>query len=436
MDTIWHAIPHLQMIFLPRILEAIAIREFMDIVVVRRYKRQVYYIIWYPVFVLWLYAVSLLAIPEPAELLVNMLFSLFTVSLLYTGSKVQYLAAAVIAIAGNKLFDIFMTQGYALLFHIDIKSVAANSVELFGVIMLTKLTEMLLVKIMRGIVGCRRIKGLKNEDYFLYFLMPIVSVVVMNLLFADCVRHGTMSDILMYAMLGIVVLDIAIFHMMHRMESYYKSESNLRVLYSQATAQMENIAAVEQTHKRLRQISHGITTQLSAIETLLRHHKYQEAEDYLKSITDTVKQDMLPIHTNNVVVDALLNQKYILAHAKGIKMQFDIQDLQNLRIRTTDMVSILSNGLNNAIEACQAVEGNRMIELKIINGDSELLISIQNTVRQDIAIEGSLIPTSKADKFHHGLGLEGINAVVKRYNGTLFLECENRIFKLIAVINS
>lgn len=436
MDTIWHAIPHLQMIFLPRILEAIAIREFMDIVVVRRYKRQVYYIIWYPVFVLWLYAVSLLAIPEPAELLVNMLFSLFTVSLLYTGSKVQYLAVAVIEIAGNKLFDIFMTQGYALLFHIDIKSVAANSVELFGVIMLTKLTEMLLVKIMRGIVGCRRIKGLKNEDYFLYFLMPIVSVVVMNLLFADCVRHGTMSDILMYAMLGIVVLDIAIFHMMHRMESYYKSESNLRVLYSQATAQMENIAAVEQTHKRLRQISHGITTQLSAIETLLRHHKYQEAEDYLKSITDTVEQDMLPIHTNNVVVDALLNQKYILAHAKGIKMQFDIQDLQNLRIRTTDMVSILSNGLNNAIEACQAVEGNRMIELKIINGDSELLISIQNTVRQDIAIEGSLIPTSKADKFHHGLGLEGINAVVKRYNGTLFLECENRIFKLIAVINS
>lgn len=434
MDIFGALIPQIQMIILPKLLEAITIREYMDIVAVRKYQKQAYYIAWYPVFALWLYAVSILQAPIIVSIILNVLFSAATMMLLYQGKWYQKVAVAVTAVIGVVILDYLFLEGFLLLLGSKFAEVGSTSVEMFSTIMLTKLTEMLAVKIARGIIGYRRIKGLKAEDYFLYFLMPIVSIGVMDMLFIDCIGHGEASTSLTYAILGIVILDIAIFHMMHRMEKYYQAEGDMRVMNLQMTAQMDNIREIEQTHKRIRQISHGITTQLSAIETLLRHHKYAEAEDYLKSITDTVEQDILPIHTNNVVVDALLNQRYILARSKGIKMRFDIQDLQTIKIRTTDLVSIISNGLNNAIEACEAVTGNKIIELKILNAEEELLISIQNTVESDIVVDGDRIPTSKDDKLNHGFGLEAIRLVLERYHGKMFLECENHIFKLITVL--
>ncbi len=434
MNVVEYIIPQMQMIFLPKILEAIAIREFMDIVAVRKYQKQIYYIAWYPLFVLWMYAVSEIPAAGMVKLACNTLFALLTLLLLYAGQWYKHLLTAAAVIAGNRLFDIVFAHGFAWILEGRFAAASQGSISLFGMVMLTKLTEMLAVKILRGIVGYRRINGLRKEDHFIYFLIPIISILVMDVLVIDCIGHGMVSVSRACAMVGIVILDIAFFHMMHRMEMYYKSESDLRAMNSHMTAQMDNIAAVEQTHKRIRQISHGITTQLSAIETLLRHQKYQEAEEYLKSITDTVEQDMLPIHTNDVVVDALLNHRYILARSKNIKMQFDIQDLQGIRLRTTDMVSILSNALNNAIEACDKVKGSRVIELKILNSDSELLISVQNTVEQDVVITGNTIPTSKEDKFSHGLGLEGIHTVVERCGGKMFLECKDGIFKLVVVL--
>lgn len=431
MNAVEYIIPSILMAFLPRLLETIAIRDFMDIVAIRKYQKQGYYIAWYPLFVVWIYVVSMLSVPNILKLVLNIVFSFITMEVLYIGKWYRLFLVAAAIMIGNWLFDLLFISCVSWISGEIYRNMSPEDVRLFCVVMLTKLTEMLIAKILLGIVGHRRISDLKREDQFIYFLIPVISILAVDGLMLDCIDHGTVSINLASVILGIVILDIAFFHMMHRMEFYYKSESDLRALNSHMAAQMESIAAVEQTHKKIRQISHGITTQLSAIETLLRHQKYQEAKEYLRSITDTIEQDILPIHTNNVVVDALLNQRYIMARSKNIKMQFDIQDLQDIKICTPDMVSILSNALNNAIEACEKVTGNRLIELKIINNDHELFISIQNTVEEDVQIIGNTLPTSKKDKLNHGLGLGGIKSVVDRCGGKLFIECKNRIFKLV-----
>ena len=143
---------------------------------------------------------------------------------------------------------------------------------------------------------------------------------------------------------------------------------------------------------------------------------------------------MLPIHTNNVVVDAILNQKYTMATSKNIRMYFDIQDMQDCKVDVMAMVSLLSHGLNNAIEACEKVEGDKVIELRILNEERELIISIENTVEQDVVITDSAIPTTKKDKDNHGIGLESIKNIVEQFGGQVFLESANKTFKLLIVL--
>ena len=166
MDVVEYVIPHMQMLFLPRILETIAIRECMDIVAIRRYKKQVYYIAWYPVFVLWMYMVSALPVTNSMKLFINMLFILLTLIILYENQWYRNILIAAVITIGNRLFDIVFAQGFVLLMGDRFRNMESGSIEMFCMVMLTKLTEMLIIKIARGIVGYRRIQILKKEDYF------------------------------------------------------------------------------------------------------------------------------------------------------------------------------------------------------------------------------------------------------------------------------
>lgn len=67
--------------------------------------------------------------------------------------------------------------------------------------------------------------------------------------------------------------------------------------------------------------------------------------------------DRNAIDTNNVIVNTILNEKYNEMMDKGIIFVFRINDLSSIKIEDEDLVVILSNLLDNAIEACQKCEG-------------------------------------------------------------------------------
>ncbi len=172
---------------------------------------------------------------------------------------------------------------------------------------------------------------------------------------------------------------------------------------------------------------------------LLVNEKYDKARDYLSEISDTVEQNVLPVHTNNVVIDAVLNQMFIIAASKKITMNFNIQDLEKLMMNVSDLATILNNGINNAIEACEKLPPGkpRLIEIQISNEERELIISIRNTtVEKELQIVNNTLLTTKPDAVNHGLGIESIKSAVKKYDGKLFLECQNYNFHLLAAFKA
>ena len=54
-----------------------------------------------------------------------------------------------------------------------------------------------------------------------------------------------------------------------------------------------------------------------------------------------------------MIIDAILNSKYKETLDKGIVFIFQINDLSGIKMCDEDIVVILSNLLNNAIEACE-----------------------------------------------------------------------------------
>ena len=68
---------------------------------------------------------------------------------------------------------------------------------------------------------------------------------------------------------------------------------------------------------------------------------------------------MQNVDVNHPILNVVLNQKYRLAKRKDISFLFYANDLSDLWLEEQDAVSLLSNLLDNAIEACGKLESGR-----------------------------------------------------------------------------
>lgn len=124
------------------------------------------------------------------------------------------------------------------------------------------------------------------------------------------------------------------------------------------------------------------------------------------------------INTNNVIVNAVLNSKYQEMIEKGILFVFRVNDLAEICISDEDVVTILSNLLNNAIEACEKSDDRKIIRLKFIKKDSKIIIAVKNTFNQPIRYEDGEIGTSKLlDSEEHGVGIKNVERILEKYGG-------------------
>jgi len=121
---------------------------------------------------------------------------------------------------------------------------------------------------------------------------------------------------------------------------------------------------IREEHKAIAGIEHEYKNHMTIISSLAASRKIEELNEYLSEMKESATTVDV-IDTGNAVCSALFNAKYAEAARKGIRVRFDISNLEDLAIEDEEMVIILSNLFNNAIEACEKCQSKKIIELKI-----------------------------------------------------------------------
>jgi len=115
----------------------------------------------------------------------------------------------------------------------------------------------------------------------------------------------------------------------------------------------------------------------------------------------------------------------------NINFEYKINNVENLNIDDVDLSSVFSNILNNAIEACERMPINNRKILLIVNSRSNVLaIEISNTYSGIVRKDGSRFKTIKGNDRDHGLGMNNLKEIVKKYNGIFNTEHDEKIFKV------
>ena len=162
---------------------------------------------------------------------------------------------------------------------------------------------------------------------------------------------------------------------------------------------------------------HDFRHHMVMIRNLLENRDLDKLESYLSEIESTVRK-VQPVSTSQNVVAGVLTGHYIqLAEKSGIDMRTKLEIGCDINISDADLCAILSNLLENAIEACQRQsDKKRFISLSIGQTGSILSIRMENSTDGMIRERYGAFLSSKAEG-RKGYGLESVRAAAKRYGG-------------------
>ena len=264
-------------------------------------------------------------------------------------------------------------------------------------------------------------------------LFPVISLFTLLLLQQVALHQSPKPIAIIFNSIGLVIANAALFYLLIHVEKDEKAKAENIILQRQISEQMETAHALLDAHREQRKLTHDFRHHIDVLNGLLLQNQTNEAYQYINEIysSDELYQQML--NTGNPFVDVILNRKYAIASKEKISMNFVLDDLTEFPLTHEETVVVLSNLIDNAIEACKKVTDKRHIEVKITRAGMGLLLSIGNTVKEDVE-STILLETTKESPLLHGYGVHNVSLILARYKCTPAIVCKDRWFQFSALI--
>lgn len=276
---------------------------------------------------------------------------------------------------------------------------------------------------------------LKGAEWLRFIIFPIFSILVLCAMAwtsggNDNFKVGNIDFIIAF---GLVAINIIVFYLVCdilKRERRIREDDMFRI---KVRNQTELYKALYTNYEKQRKKAHEYKNQVLCMEGLLKKKQYDELEKYIDNISGKLSGERSCIRTNNALVDAIINTKYKEMEEKGILCVLVLTELGGLPMEDDDVVVILSNLLNNAIEACEKCE-KKTVKIKLVKEDNDIVISVKNTYNGVIKKDCNDFVSTKDDTDGHGFGIKNIRESVSKYGGTCSITYDDIEFSFSILI--
>lgn len=198
----------------------------------------------------------------------------------------------------------------------------------------------------------------------------------------------------------------------------YKREKQIYTLRSDYSAVKEQLAVQFQTSKRLKKIRHDIKNHLMSAAMLIDSGETDKARELLSEISENADklQPVLSETTGNSLIDAVVAYKAAVCESKDLKFTYSLELLPEIKTPLSDISSVLSNLLDNAIEAAEKAETGT-VSLRVFAYKNYITIIVKNTFSQVYRQDTGRLFSKKTDSDSHGLGMEIVSEICEKNGG-------------------
>ena len=192
---------------------------------------------------------------------------------------------------------------------------------------------------------------------------------------------------------------------------------------------------IEVLHENTRRLKHDMKNHIMVIASYLGNGETDEAKEYLSVVLDNLNRVYSYIQTGNAVMNYVINSKLEYAQRCGIPFKAEIENLSFARMGSVDFAAVLSNALDNAIEASLRASG-KLIYVSICKKRGYDVITVKNKTDKSVLDENPDLHSTKPDNQNHGCGVKQIKDIVEKYDGMTDIYEEEGMFCISMMIPS
>lgn len=302
---------------------------------------------------------------------------------------------------------------------------ASHNIRLYyGAILTAKSTELIIGLVIRKI--WKRKSGIQAIPKEIRRLMFFSGALILMGAFIRGFKAQdlSMSKDIILMIIGITILsNFSLLYLLLAAKSELE-KTRLRDAAKRTRMQLELYKSKQELYKKQGKRIHDHKNQLLSISHMLEQGQGDQALAYTRKLTGHMAKELDILQTGHPIADTILNIKKQEALDKEISINFMCSSLKDISLEEEDIIILLGNLLDNAIEAASGCAETKNIQVHISLGEKQLVIKIKNTCPHALRLEDGRIATTKSDPETHEYGLETIQDIVDKQDGSFAIRQE------------
>lgn len=357
-------------------------------------------------------------------LLVNVL-GFFILSLNYKGNFLKRILAVVLIYAILSSIEIFVVliSGYQSLSLFEQGEFASIT----GIVIIKLLTYVLAL-VLDKFKGIRLGAVVPVSYWFCLFFVPFSCIFI---LFQSLNFEMLTYNMLTVEVILFLIINLSTFYLYDRLTAKMAESAERQIQIQEQERYLKQYELMKTSMDSIRGLKHDLRNHFMTLHTLAREGNTREIIKYIEEMESMMKSQKCYIETKNTILDSILNYKIFEAEKRGITIAADVKFPSDVKLDTYDLTVVLGNLLDNAMEASM----NEEIHITVRYTKGCMTIKVMNDFAGILSydLDGHLKSRKRKSK-QHGLGLNNIERIVEKYNGTMDLQVKEQLFTVFILL--
>ena len=261
----------------------------------------------------------------------------------------------------------------------------------------------------------------------IYYVFDYVTTVYTNLLYSG-------NWYVVQFMPSVISIFYFLFIIAYYKESLVQIEAQReRDLFgAQLRRSSAEISALRRSQQDAAAYRHDMRHHMNLLQEYAQQGDLEKIQDYLRQVTADLDHITPRRFCANEPVNLICSHYAHQAEQHHIRLSLDIRLPADLSIPEPQLCALLSNALENAVNAVKSLtEERRSIHARLYLQQHNLLIAVENPIDKPVLLVNGLPQSTMPG---HGYGTRSISAIVKNNKGQLLYTTEDGMFRLKIVI--
>lgn len=293
----------------------------------------------------------------------------------------------------------------------------------------SSLIFILISRILQGARIFRHDNNTKLQQIYtcITLLVPVASIFIGHFSCNTLSMHSFITAILL------LIINISIFSLYDLLLKMLEEQHTTELIRKQNQAYQSQLKLIQQSEMHLRCLRHDMNNHVRQMQYFIHAGMITELQEYLNATKSYLHTDNWVSYSSNEMINSILNYKLMPLRRSGAKLDIQVCIQDPFPFNTFDCNVILSNLLDNAVEASERMPSyiQRHIVLTMRQEKGILRICIGN--RFDGIIDQKL-GTRKKDFTNHGIGLKSVASIVEKYQGIVQTSTNQNWFEVMLLL--